>query len=151
MLSGTVSCWFRKFQKKFLILYWYFTLLIILRHFPSQWFSPHSHAVQSTAICCFSVSQRDSWCSRLASLAWASLGPAQYRRWAVIQPCIAILNFCYRYCSHPELHIFLHRALTLIRLQRIYNVWCSMLVFTPFTRCFVTLRGTFMHFPELTY
>jgi hypothetical protein len=39
----------------------------------------------------------------------------------------------------------------LIRLQRIYNFLCSMLVFTPFALCFVTLRGTFMHFPELTY
>jgi hypothetical protein len=39
----------------------------------------------------------------------------------------------------------------LIRLQRIYNFRCSMLVFTPFALCFVTLRGTFMHFPELTY
>jgi hypothetical protein len=39
----------------------------------------------------------------------------------------------------------------LIRLKRIYNFWCSMLVFTPFAYCFVTLSGTFMHFPELTY
>jgi hypothetical protein len=39
----------------------------------------------------------------------------------------------------------------LIRLQRIYNFWCSMLVFTPFAYCFITLRGTFMYFPELTY
>jgi hypothetical protein len=39
----------------------------------------------------------------------------------------------------------------LIRLQRIYNFWCSMLVFTPFALCFVTLRGVFMRFPELTY
>jgi hypothetical protein len=39
----------------------------------------------------------------------------------------------------------------LIRLQRIYNFWCSMLVFTPFAYCFVTLSGTFMHFLELTY
>jgi hypothetical protein len=39
----------------------------------------------------------------------------------------------------------------LIRLQRIYNFLCSMLVFTPFDYCFVTLRGTFIHFPELTY
>jgi hypothetical protein len=38
-----------------------------------------------------------------------------------------------------------------IRLKRIYNFWCSMLVFTPFAYCFVTLSGTFMHFPELTY
>jgi hypothetical protein len=40
---------------------------------------------------------------------------------------------------------------SLIRLKRIYNFWCSMLVFTPFAYCFVTLRGTLMHFPELTY
>jgi hypothetical protein len=40
---------------------------------------------------------------------------------------------------------------TLIRLQRIYNFLCSMLVFTPFAYCFVTLHGTFVHFPELTY
>jgi hypothetical protein len=38
-----------------------------------------------------------------------------------------------------------------IRLKRIYNFWCSMLVFTPFASCFVTLCGTFMHFLELTY
>jgi hypothetical protein len=41
--------------------------------------------------------------------------------------------------------------LGLIRLKRIYNFWCSMLIFTPFALCFVTLRGIFMHFPELTY
>jgi hypothetical protein len=40
---------------------------------------------------------------------------------------------------------------TLIRLKRIYNFGCSMLVYTPFALCFVTLRGVFMHFPELTY
>jgi hypothetical protein len=39
----------------------------------------------------------------------------------------------------------------LIRLKRIYNFGCSMLVFTPFAYCFVTLRGTFLHFLELTY
>jgi hypothetical protein len=39
----------------------------------------------------------------------------------------------------------------LIRLKRIYNFWCSMLVYAPFALCFVTLRGVFMHFPELTY
>jgi hypothetical protein len=39
----------------------------------------------------------------------------------------------------------------LIRLKRIYNFWCSMLVLTPFALSFVTLRGVFMHFPELTY
>jgi hypothetical protein len=39
----------------------------------------------------------------------------------------------------------------LIRLKRIYNFWCSMLVSTPFALCFVTLRGVFMRFLELTY
>jgi hypothetical protein len=39
----------------------------------------------------------------------------------------------------------------LIRLKRIYNFWCSMLVFTPFALCFITLCGVFMWFPELTY
>jgi hypothetical protein len=39
----------------------------------------------------------------------------------------------------------------LIRLKRIYNFLCPMLVFTPFALCFVTLRGIFMRFPELTY
>jgi hypothetical protein len=38
-----------------------------------------------------------------------------------------------------------------IRLKRIYNFWCSMLVFEPFALCFVTLRGVFMRFLELTY
>jgi hypothetical protein len=39
----------------------------------------------------------------------------------------------------------------LIRLKRIYNFWWSMLVFTPFALCFITLSGVFMWFPELTY
>jgi hypothetical protein len=38
-----------------------------------------------------------------------------------------------------------------IRLKRIYNLWCSKLVYTPFALSFVTLRGIFMHFSELTY
>jgi hypothetical protein len=38
-----------------------------------------------------------------------------------------------------------------IRLKRIYNFWCSMLIFTPFALCFVTLCGVFMRFLELTY
>jgi hypothetical protein len=38
-----------------------------------------------------------------------------------------------------------------IRLKRIYNFLCSMLVYIPFAFYFVTLRGVFMHFPELTY
>jgi hypothetical protein len=39
----------------------------------------------------------------------------------------------------------------MIRLKRIYNFLCSMLVYTPFALSFVTLRGIFMHFLELTY
>jgi hypothetical protein len=39
----------------------------------------------------------------------------------------------------------------LIHPKHIYNFWCSMLVYTPFALCFVTLRGVFMRFPELTY
>jgi hypothetical protein len=55
---------------------------------------------------------------------------------------------CLSACLPPAATWNLH---TMIRLKRIYNFWCSMLVFTPFAYCFVTLRGTFMHFPELTY
>jgi hypothetical protein len=39
----------------------------------------------------------------------------------------------------------------LIRLKRIYIFLYSMLVYAPFALCFVTLRGVFMHFLELTY
>jgi hypothetical protein len=38
-----------------------------------------------------------------------------------------------------------------IRLKRIYNFLCSMLIYTLFSLCFDTLRGVFMHFLELTY
>jgi hypothetical protein len=38
-----------------------------------------------------------------------------------------------------------------IHLKRIYNFLCSILVYKPFALCFVTLRGVFMHFLELTY
>jgi hypothetical protein len=31
-----------------------------------------------------------------------------------------------------------------IRLKRIYNFLCSMLISTPFALCFVTLHGIFM-------
>jgi hypothetical protein len=44
-----------------------------------------------------------------------------------------------------------HNKRKVIRLKNIYNFLCSMLVYTPFALCFVTLRGVFMHFPELTY
>jgi hypothetical protein len=39
----------------------------------------------------------------------------------------------------------------LICLKRIYNFWCSMLIFTPFAYYFIILHGVFMRFPELTY
>jgi hypothetical protein len=42
-------------------------------------------------------------------------------------------------------------AMALIYLKRIYNFWCSMLVFTPFALCFVTFHGIFMRFLEVTY
>jgi hypothetical protein len=40
---------------------------------------------------------------------------------------------------------------SVIRLKRIYNFLCSMLIYAPFALCFVTLRDVFTHFPELTY
>jgi hypothetical protein len=48
-------------------------------------------------------------------------------------------------------HLLVTPHQALIRLKRIYNFLCSMLVYTPFALCFVTLRAVFMHFLELTY
>jgi hypothetical protein len=53
-------------------------------------------------------------------------------------------------CFHPA-HPIQTCPGGVIRLKRIYNFLCSMLVFTPFAQCLITLCGTFMHFPELTY
>jgi hypothetical protein len=59
--------------------------------------------------------------------------------------------------ADPEDRDAIHRGIhelprrRVIRLKCIYNFLCSMLVFTPFALCFVTLRGVFMRFPELTY
>jgi hypothetical protein len=53
--------------------------------------------------------------------------------------------------SRKSCFIYSSNARAMIRLKRIYNFRCSMLVFIPFAYCFVTLRGTFMHFSELTY
>jgi hypothetical protein len=39
----------------------------------------------------------------------------------------------------------------LIRLKRIYNFWCSMLVLHHLLHVLFTLRGVFMWFTELTY
>jgi hypothetical protein len=38
-----------------------------------------------------------------------------------------------------------------IRLKRIYNFWCSMLILHHLLRVLLTLRDVFMRFPELTY
>jgi hypothetical protein len=60
-------------------------------------------------------------------------------------------------CALELLQLSLHitwRSIScepLIPLKRIYNFLCSMLVFTPFVLCFITLRGVFMWFLELTY
>jgi hypothetical protein len=42
-------------------------------------------------------------------------------------------------------------CLAMIRLKRIYNFWCSMLVLHQLLCVLFTLRGIFLHFPELTY
>jgi hypothetical protein len=39
----------------------------------------------------------------------------------------------------------------LLRLKRIYNFWCFMLVLHHLLHVLFTLRGIFMRFPELTY
>jgi hypothetical protein len=39
----------------------------------------------------------------------------------------------------------------MIRLKRIYNFWCSMLVLHYLLHVLFTLRGVFMRFSELTY
>jgi hypothetical protein len=39
----------------------------------------------------------------------------------------------------------------LIRCERIYNFWCSMLVLYQLLYVLFTLRDTFMHFLELSY
>jgi hypothetical protein len=59
-----------------------------------------------------------------------------------------IISFIITYLLEDEQELSLG---ILIRLKRIYNFWWSMLVFTPFALCFVTLRGVFIRFLELTY
>jgi hypothetical protein len=59
-----------------------------------------------------------------------------------------IISFVITYLLEDEQELSLGM---LIRLKHIYNFLCSMLVFTPFALCFVTLHGVFMRFPELTY
>jgi hypothetical protein len=48
-------------------------------------------------------------------------------------------------------HIFCRYDEYVIRLKRIYNFWCSMLVLHHVLHVLFTLRGVFMRFPELTY
>jgi hypothetical protein len=59
-----------------------------------------------------------------------------------------IISFVITYLLEDEQELSLGM---LMHLKRIYNFLCSMLVFTPFAMCFVTLRGVFMRFSELTY
>jgi hypothetical protein len=58
------------------------------------------------------------------------------------------LSFVITYLLEDEQELSLG---ILICFKCIYNFWCSILVFTPFALCFVTLRGVFMRFPKLTY
>jgi hypothetical protein len=70
--------------------------------------------------------------------------------WICISSMILIYISMTNFISH-ELDLIHPGSLLLIRLKRIYNFWCSMLCFTPFAYCFVTLSGIFIRFPELTY
>jgi hypothetical protein len=66
----------------------------------------------------------------------------------------AVFELYSRSCFEPGPMLTLvpvQKAMWVIRLKRIYNFWCFMLVFTSFALCFVTLRGVFMWFPKLTY
>jgi hypothetical protein len=71
-------------------------------------------------------------------------------RWSNCDGACHLKNYCFviTYLLEDEQELSLGM---LIRLKRIYNFWCSMLIFTPFSLCFVILRGVFMRFPELTY
>ena len=69
------------------------------------------------------------------------------------QDCVGachLKNYCFviTYLLEDEQELSLGM---LIRLKRIYNFWCSMLVLHQFLYILFTLRCTFMHFPELTY
>jgi hypothetical protein len=57
---------------------------------------------------------------------------------------------------HLKIHMLTNmlvdfRCGKVIRLKRIYNFWCSILVYTLFVLCFVALRDVFRHFIKLTY
>jgi hypothetical protein len=71
-------------------------------------------------------------------------------RWSNWVDACHLKNYCFviTYLLEDEQELSLGM---LIRLKRINKFWCSMLVFIPFALCFVTLRGVFMRFPELTY
>jgi hypothetical protein len=65
----------------------------------------------------------------------------------------ATYQWCMQACLKEQIgrNIKVYVDDIVIHLQRIYNFLCSMLVFTPFAYCFITLRGTFVHFLKLTY
>jgi hypothetical protein len=83
----------------------------------------------------------------------SSLIPAlnALHRWSRLWWCMSPqkLFFCYHLPTRGREGVKLGDAWYVSK--RIYNFWCSMLVYTPFALCFVTLCGVFMHFPELTY
>jgi hypothetical protein len=84
---------------------------------------------------CFKFFDLSTQCSTSLIKLWWCMSPQK-------------LFFCYTYLLEDEQELSLGM---LIHLKRSYNFWCSMLDFTPFALCFITLRGVFMRFPELTY
>jgi hypothetical protein len=95
----------------------------------------------------------DSVCIMCVSLANVSMNC-----WCLLEPSSALKmivwgNLVWGNANFEKCFVALHMISVcyLIRLKRIYNFWCSMLVFTPFALCFIALRGVFMRFPELTY
>jgi hypothetical protein len=67
--------------------------------------------------------------------------------WTGLVPCAWVCNHLLLLLPPPPSF----PTWSVIRLKRIYNFWCSMLVYKSFALCFITLRGVFMHFSELTY
>jgi hypothetical protein len=72
-------------------------------------------------------------------------------RWSRLWWCMSPqkLFFCYHLPTRGRAGVKLGDPWYVSNVSIIF--WCSMLVLTPFAECFVTLRGVFMHFLELTY
>jgi hypothetical protein len=84
---------------------------------------------------CFKFFDLSTQCSTSLIQLWWCMSPQK-------------LFFCYHLPTRGWAGVKLGDADTS---QMYYNFWCSMLVFTPFALCFVTLCGIFMWFLELTY